>query len=33
LANSNIHLTKHLAQIVDEIDNYIPKIAQKLQVK
>lgn len=33
LANSNIHLTKHLAQIVDEIDNYIPKITQKLQVK
>ena len=32
LMNSEIHLTKHLAQIVRTIDGYISQIAQKLTV-
>lgn len=32
LQNPNIRLTKHLAQVVDEIDSYITEIAQNLYV-
>ena len=32
LTNKNIHLTKHLAQIASNIEQYIPKLAQKLDV-
>lgn len=32
LTNKNIHLTKHLAQIASNIETYIPKLAQKLDV-
>lgn len=32
LTNKNIHLTKHLAQIASNIELYIPKLAQKLNV-
>lgn len=31
LSNPPVHLTKHLAQLVDEIDDYIPEIAKNLQ--
>ena len=30
--NSDVHLTKHLAQVVDEIDSYVTEIAQNLYV-
>lgn len=33
LSNDTIHLTKHLAQVVEQIDAYIPKLAQTLEVK
>lgn len=32
LTNKNIHLTKHLAQIASNIETYVPKLAQKLDV-
>lgn len=32
LGNPEIHLTKHLAQIVNEIDSYTKKIAQNLYI-
>lgn len=32
LTNKNIHLTKHLAQIASNLELYIPKLAQKLNV-
>ena len=32
LTNKNIHLTKHLAQIASNIELYVPKLAQKLNV-
>lgn len=32
LTNSSIHLTKHLAQVVNEIDQYIRPAAQNLQI-
>lgn len=33
ITNPHIHLTKHLAQVVNEIDDYIRPIAQNLQIK
>src|SRR5574344_902846 len=32
LQNPNIHLTKHIAQIVEQIDSYLPKICQNLKI-
>lgn len=32
ISNSEIHLTKHLAQVVNEIDSYIRPAAQNLQI-
>ena len=32
LADPYIHITKHLAQVINEIDSYIPQIAQNLKV-
>ena len=32
LNNRNIHLTKHIAQIASTIEQYVPKLAQKLDV-
>lgn len=33
LRDYNIHLTKHLTQVIREIDQYIPEIAQNLKIK
>lgn len=33
IANKNIHLTKHIAQIIRDIDLYLPKLEQMLRVK
>jgi hypothetical protein len=32
LQNQEIHLTKHLSQVVNEIDSYIKQIAQNLYI-
>lgn len=32
LNNKNIHLTKHLAQIISQIDSFVPKMSQMLDV-
>ena len=32
ISNPQVHLTKHLAQVVNEIDNYIRPAAQNLQI-
>ena len=32
LNNRNIHLTKHIAQIINQMDSFIPKLAQKITV-
>ena len=33
LANDNIHLTKHISQIINEIDSFVRPMAQNLEVK
>lgn len=33
IANPPVHITKHLAQICESIDDYVPQIAQNLGVK